>query len=81
MWFESKDNRHYTEKQEMLVKTDFFIYGGRTWKGPNPRGRNLWGSNPKRAETSGNRAKRSFMLKQFVRVNLRDTKTLVLRTL
>ena len=28
--------------------------GGRTWKGPKHLGRNLWGSNLKRAETSGN---------------------------
>ena len=38
-----------------ITKTGIFIYGGRTWKEPKPLGRNLWGSNPKRAETSGNR--------------------------
>ena len=54
MWFESKDHRNYKEKKEILTKTDIFIYGGRTWKGPKPLGRNHWGSNPKRAETSGN---------------------------
>ena len=28
--------------------------GGQIRKGPKPLGRILWGSNPKRAETSGN---------------------------
>ena len=47
-----------------FTKTDIFIYGGRTWKGPKPLGRNLWGSNLKRAETSGNRLGLQFVVNQ-----------------
>ena len=62
MGFESKDNRNYKENKEILAKTDIFIYGGRTWKGPKPLGRNLWGSNRKRAVTSGNHRRYKYLV-------------------
>ena len=49
MWLESKDNRNYKEKKRNLQKRTFSYMGAELEKG-----RNLWGSNPKRAETSGN---------------------------
>ena len=53
MWFESKDNRYYKEKIEILAKSDIFIYMGpnlkraeTSWPKPlgvkSEKGRNLW---------------------------------------
>ena len=52
-------NKDKTNNKKEIGKNPTFEYlGAETSRAEMEKGRNLWGSNPKRAETSGNRQRK-----------------------